>query len=138
MTLRTILSLAAAGILAATAAPFGAAARSPDEAAAKSDAKPRQCFSTSRINNFASDDPRILNVRVGMKDIYQFEMMGRCHEIDWNNKIAVRSRAGSYICTGLDAEVISPTAIGPQTCPVTRIRKLTEAEIAALPKRARP
>jgi hypothetical protein len=138
MTPRTILSLAAAGLLAATAAPIGAVARSPDEPAAKTDASPRQCFATSRISNFASDDPRILNVRVGVKDIYQFEMMGRCHELDWNHKIAVRSRAGSYICTGLDAEVISPTAIGSQTCPVSKVRKLTEAEIAALPKRARP
>ena len=73
-----------------------------------------------------------------MRDVYQFEMFGRCEDVDWNQSIALVSRGSSYICTGLDAEIISPTSIGPHRCPVRNIRKLTAEEIKALPKRARP
>lgn len=123
-------------VLAATLAPAGMA-RSPvePEAAAKA---PRQCFWTRQITNFASDDPNVVHVRVGVKDVYRLEMFGPCLDVDWNNEIAVVSRGGSNICSGLDAEIISPSQIGPHRCPVREVRKLTAAEIAALPKRARP
>jgi hypothetical protein len=58
--------------------------------------------------------------------------------VDWNQKIALVSRGSDYICTGLDAEILSPTQIGPQHCPVKTIRKLTPAEVKALPKGAKP
>jgi hypothetical protein len=38
----------------------------------------------------------------------------------------------------MDAEIISPSTIGPQRCPVNKIRKLTPDEVKALPKHARP
>ena len=131
--LAPILLAAAVGL--ALAIP--AAAKSPLEGAQK--AKPRsQCFWTRQVNNFASSDDRIDNIRVGVKDIYQLEMLGRCEDVDWNHEIAIRSRGSDYICAGIDAEIISPTPIGPRRCPVKSIRKLTEAEVKALPKRARP
>ena len=123
------LSLMASGF----AAP--AMAKSPVEAVPKA---ARQCFWTHQVNNFAAADERIVNVRVGVKDVYQFEMFGPCPDVDWSERIALVSRGGSSICTGLDAEIITRSAIGPQRCPVRNIRKLTTAEIAALPKRARP
>lgn len=133
MTWKITLSVAAAVLLTA-AAPV--AAKSPLE-----DGKPaagKQCFWASSANGFASNDPRIVNVRVGARDVYQFEMFGRCEDVDWNQRIALVSRGSSLICTGLDAEIISPTSIGPNRCPVRNIRKLTAEEIKALPKRARP
>jgi len=136
MNFKTALSVVAAGLLAAGAtAPGFAVAKSPLEPGAK---EPRQCFWTRQINSFASSDDRIVNIRVGVKDVYQLEMFGRCNDVEWNNKIAIVSRGSSYICTGLDADVISPSAIGPQRCPVSKIRKLTPEEIKALPKHARP
>ncbi len=126
-------ALAALGL--AAAAP--AAAKSPAEPAAA--AKPKsQCFWANQVNSFASNDNRVVNVRVGVKDVYQFEMFGRCNDVDWNNRIALVSRGGNYICSGMDAEIISPSTIGPQRCPVSKIRKLTPDEIKALPKHARP
>lgn len=113
-----------------------ATAKSPLEGAAAP--KKKQCFWTRQVNNFASSDDRIVNVRVGVKDVYQFEMFGRCNDVDWSNRIALVSRGSSYICSGLDAEIITPSPIGPQRCPVRNIRKLTPEEIKALPKRARP
>jgi hypothetical protein len=133
MMFKHALPLALAGLLAGSAAAPQAAAKSPEEPKSQ-----RQCFWTRQINNFASDDDRVVNVRVGVKDVYQFQMLGHCTDVDWNQKIAVRSRGSDYICTGLDAEIISPSTIGPQRCPVSTVRKLTPAEVAALPKRAKP
>jgi len=138
MRFTTCLSIAAAGLTALSlVASAPAAAKSPVEPGAA--AKPqKQCFWTRQVNSFASNDDRIVNVRVGVKDVYQFEMFGRCNDVDWSNSIALVSRGGSYICTGLDAEIISPSSIGPQRCPVRNIHKLTPEEIKALPKHARP
>ena len=136
MTLKLFTLPLAAGLLALAAAP-GAAARSPTEPAAAAPAK-KQCFWTRQISNFASDDDRVVNVRVGVKDVYRFEMFGRCDEVDWAQGIAVRSRGSSYICSGLDTEIVTPSSLGPHRCHVRTVRKLTEDEIKALPKRARP
>jgi hypothetical protein len=87
---------------------------------------------------YLPNDERIVNIRVGVRDVYQLEMLGRCPDVDWANSIAIRSRGSNYICTGLDAELIAPSQIGPQRCAVSKIRKLTAEETKALPKRARP
>ena len=134
MTWKIALGVAVASLLSLTAAT----AKSPVEPVA-ADTKPkRQCFWTQQVTNFASSDDRIVNLRVGVKDIYQLEMFGRCNDVDWTQKIAVVSRGGSNICSGLDAEIIAPSPIGPQRCAVRTVRKLTVEEAKALPKRARP
>lgn len=137
MDLKIALAMAAAGLLSLGPA----AAKSPVEepSAETPAAKPRtQCFWTHQVRNFASSDDRTINIRVGAKDIYRFEMFGHCTDIDWTHEIALVSRGGSSICAGMDAEIVTPTPIGPQRCPVRNIRKLTPDEIKALPKRARP
>ena len=126
----SLATVALAALSLSAAAPV--AAKSPVEPPA------RQCFWTRQVNGFAAADEKIVNIRVGVKDVYQLEMFGRCQDVDWNNRIALVSRGSDYICTGLDAEIISPTTIGPQRCPVRTIRKLTAEEAKALPKRARP
>lgn len=138
MNWKIALGVTAASLLSLSAAAQ-AAAKTPVEPSAKSAAKAKgQCFWTQNVNNFASDDDRIVNIRVGVRDIYQLEMLGRCPDVDWTQKIAVVSRGSSRICTGIDAEIIAPSPIGPQRCQVKTVRKLSPAEAAALPKRARP
>lgn len=132
MTWTIAIAAATASLLAANSGY----ARSPEEPPA---VKARgQCFWTHQIHNFASDDDRVVNLRVGIRDVYQLEMFGRCQDVDWTQNIAVVSRGSSSICTGLDATIITPSPIGPMRCPVKTVRKLTEAEIKALPKRSRP
>ena len=94
---RPIAILAAAG-LASSMAITPAQASSPVEGAEK-----RQCFWTRSVTNFAAQGDRLVNVRVGVRDVYQFEMFGPCMDIDWSHQIALVSRASSSICTGLDA-----------------------------------
>lgn len=131
MRMRNTLSLGAAALVAYA---LPAAAKTPPEAAKT----PRECFWTDRVTNFASDDDRTVYLRVGVKEVWRLEMLGRCTDVDWSNRIAIRSRGGSHICSGLDAEIIAPSPIGPQRCAVKTVRKLTPEEIKALPKKARP
>jgi len=129
MKTHVALAAGAAALLALSAT--AATAKSPPGAQ-------RQCFWTRNADGFAAADEHTLNVRVGVRDVYQFEMFGPCPDIDWNQRIALISRSGSTICTGMDAEVVTRSPIGPQRCPVRSVRKLTPEEIAALPPRAKP
>jgi len=130
--MKTKIALAAL-LMFAAAAP--ALARSPVEPEAK---PKRECFFNRNVNSFAAVDENTVNVRVGVRDYYQFEMFDRCRDIDWTNQVALVSRGSSSICTGMDAEIVTQTTLGPQRCQVRNIRKLTPAEVAALPRNARP
>lgn len=123
--------------LAALATAALALAAAPQAAQAKPAPK-RQCFHASSVNGFRAADEHTLYINVGVRDVYQFEMFARCPDMNWNERLALVSRGSSWICSGLDAEVISRTPIGRQRCPVRSIRKLTSQEVAALPKRLRP
>lgn len=124
-----VLAAAAAALLAAGAAPASSADKPKG---------PRQCFWNHQVNSFAAQGDRIVNLRVGVKDYYQLELFAPCPDVEWTQKIALISRGSSTICSGLDAEVVTPTPIGPQKCMVRNVRKLTPTEVAALPKGAKP
>ncbi|HVI32211.1 DUF6491 family protein [Phenylobacterium sp.] len=127
-----------AALAVSAAAPQIAAARSPVQPDTPETKTQRSCFWARNANGFAAADEKTVNIRVGVRDVYQFEMLGRCTDIDWSQKIALVSRGSSSICTGLDAEIVTASPIGPQRCPVRAVRKLTPDEVAALPSRARP
>ncbi|MDB5499651.1 MAG: hypothetical protein JWP28_3682 [Phenylobacterium sp.] len=129
MSTHVALAAGAAALLMLSAMP--AAAKSPQP-------EHNQCFWTRMVDGFAAPDDHTLYVRVGVRDVYQFDLLGPCPDIDWNQRLALVSRSGSSICSGMDAEVVTHTQIGPQRCPVRSIRKLTPQEIAALPPRAKP
>jgi len=130
------IKLAAALLLSLTT--LSAACASDPKTASRSNTQ-RACFYANDVDGFAAQDDRIVNVRVGVNDVYQFELFAPCPDVRWNETLGLQTRGGSnFICSGLDAEIVSPTPIGPQRCPVTNIRKLTPEEVAALPKGARP
>jgi hypothetical protein len=133
--MKRLLTLAAAALVALTTA--GASAAPADKPA--DSGKRNECFWTRFADGFAAPDEHTLYVRVGVRDVYQFEMFAPCQGLDWDQRIALISRAGGTICTGMDADVVThETGIGRQRCAVRSVRKLTREEIAALPKRARP
>ena len=92
MMLKIALTAAAMSLLTLGAATAG----SPEAPKTAKAAKARsQCFWTDQVNNFASSDDRIVNLRVGVKDYYQLEMLGRCQDVDWTQSIAIVSRGSS-------------------------------------------
>lgn len=121
--------LAAAALIAL--APLGAAQ-------AADAPKDRACFHASNVSGFRAPDEKTVYVRVGVRDVYQMEMLGSCPQIDWAEKIGIRTRGSEFICSGMDADLISPTSIGPQRCAVKMMRKLTPEEAKALPAKSKP
>jgi hypothetical protein len=98
----------------------------------------RSCFPASNVSGFRASDDKTVYLRVGVKDVYRLDLMGPCPDVDWNERIALVSRGSSFICTGLDVDVVSHSPIGRQRCPVQTLRKLTPQEVAALPKKSLP
>jgi hypothetical protein len=126
-------NLAWAASVAALIAVGGAAQAQAAPAKAE-----RSCFYAKNVSGFRASDDKTVYLRVGVKDVYRLDLMGPCPDVNWNESIALVSRGSSFICTGLDAEVVSHSPIGPQRCPVQTLRKLTPAETQALPKGSRP
>ena len=112
---------------AETAAEDGVTARSEG----------RQCFLPRQVNGFNAEcDDRVF-VTVGTREIYEFRIVGVCPDIDWSQRIGIRSRGSSWICDSLDAELIVPSPSGTQFCPVTGVRRLSQAEVSAYRERRR-
>jgi hypothetical protein len=108
-------------------------------AAPAKDGQTRSCFRNQDVSDWTDVDHQTINIRVNVNDYYQLKLLSPCGNIDFSQRIGIRTTGGSdYICSGLDAEIIAPTTIGPQTCPVTSIRKLTPEDVAALPKGQKP
>ena len=101
--------------------------------------EPRQCFFVSEVDSFASSDDRVVYVRTGRDEVFRLDTFG-CNNVDWSQSIGIQARGGgSSVCSGFDAELIVPgIGSGPRSCPVTGVRRLTEAEDAALDERDRP
>ncbi len=99
----------------------------------------KACFSARNVSNFAVVDDRTLNIRVGVRDVYQLDLMGICPDLGSSNKIAIKSRSSSFICSPLDASIIAQGPFGrAERCEVRGLRELTPEEIAALPSHNRP
>jgi len=131
--------LATAAFAAAAALALTASAQPPPGAPPP---KPRaSCFWADRIENFAAVDSDNLYLRVGQSDVYRAELFASCLDLDSVHHLALVSRSSSILCEGgnLDTTVVTRDyAVGRQHCPVLKLTKLTPAQVAALPKGARP
>jgi len=109
-----------------------------DLAASGQTGQARECFFTRNVSGFSAPDDETLYLRVGVRDVYQMQMFSPCPDMDWAQRLAVVSRSGSSVCRGMDATIISPGPLGEQRCMVRAVRKLTPAEVEALPRGSRP
>lgn len=93
----------------------------------------RQCFYAPNVTGYRRGPGDTVIINTNSRDYYQFRTQPYCADrIDWENRIALRSRTGSFICAGYDAEIYVPEAIGAAYCPLYDMRKLTPAEVATL------
>ena len=135
MKSRTPLLVSAVGALSL----FAGAAVAPETTLAA----PRghnACFWGHEADNFTSPDNRTVYLRVGVSQVYELRLFSPCIDVDWSQRIALRSRGSDWICEGRGnvAEIITPSPIGRQRCQVDSVRKLSRDEIAAIPKRYQP
>lgn len=133
----TCLSLSATALLAASCAP------TTGTETADSPPRARQCFSVQQVNNFRQGRPDQVFLRVGRSDVYELSAAGGCRDLDFATRLAVvpdiGGMAGTRLCTDDWARVVGPGSTSPtEVCRVRISRKLTEAEIAALPAAHRP
>jgi hypothetical protein len=141
----TALALAAAGVpVAAVLAADAAPAPAPAPAAAPP--KTESCFFTRDIVGHQIADDRTLYIRLRSNAVYRLDMVGTCLAAATNDDpLLIREPPGvAYVCRAVDLDVsIAHNAgivgLGASTpCIVDHLTRLTPAQVAALPPRARP
>jgi len=126
-------------LIVATLALSAVAACAPSSPALTQSGSQRTCFFAQEVDSFASSDDRQVYVRTSRNEVFELTTMG-CTNVDWSHQIGIAPRGGgTSICSSMDADLIVPDLPGGRTtCPVTGVRRLTDAELAALPERDRP
>lgn len=106
--------------------------------AAAASASGHQCFRAQDVNGFTPVSDNVVLVQAGASRYFRLELAGSCPNLDWSRGIALKATSGgSFICQGLDAEVIVPDpSTFPQNCLVTNIRQISRDEWRAA-RRAR-
>ena len=119
-------------LIAASAATMAACTMATQPSAQVAQGTGRQCFFVSQVKGFNAVNRDTVQVTVGPNSVYELKLFDSCPEIDWSLRIGIRSTGGgSSVCNGLDAELLVPSPLGVQRCPVTNIRRLTPAEVQA-------
>jgi hypothetical protein len=99
----------------------------------------RQCFYARNISNYSVVGDRLVYLRVGVADIYRLDLMNDCPEIGFRQHLEfTRADPGTTICSAIDLTIRFREPGAHRICPVSDMRKLSPAEVAALPKRDRP
>lgn len=129
-------SLAIAVLCLSACAPN---AQLPTAAAPQASAA-RQCFFASNVNSYREAGDEAVHLRVGANQVWRMEFAGSCPDVRWSfGRIALQQRGGGgSICGGMDVDVLTDDAGFPRRCPVRSVRRLTDAEVAALPQEQRP
>jgi hypothetical protein len=99
--------------------------------------QPRQCFSTRQIDRSVVVDDSTINFKVG-RQVYQMTMAGPCPRLKNNIGGYIMTLRGSdQICEPLDVQISVNDNIGGW-CNANGLRRLSPAEVAALPKKDVP
>ena len=136
MTLKSKQVIMAAALAAALAGSSAAAPGHADKPDASGNG--RSCFYARNISSWAEQGDTTVNLRVNVSDYYQVKLLGPCPDINWDQAIGIEHQGSSWICSGLDAVIITSGRIGPPRCPASSVRKLSKEEVAALPPKAKP
>lgn len=123
----------AAGAMAAWAPNTGSLARPEGQ-----QADARVCFRTMNMRGFSADGDETLYVRTAAREVLQVDTLGGCPGLETAIAIDLRSWDGfRQLCTG-DISTLNIMRPTDAACRVQVVRQLSEAEVAALPSRARP
>jgi hypothetical protein len=132
MTLR--LNLLLATIAAALAAAPASSAESPKDPG-------KNCFLSNNWQGWtAPGDGDVLYLRVGLHDIYRVDLTPGTHaRKDGDRFLVNRVRGSNWICSALDLDLTLSDPTGFREPLIARsLRKLTPAEVAALPRKDLP
>ena len=126
MRLLIVTSAAAVSLLA------GACTAPSEPAAASAQSEGGECFHADSVSSFTPVGTDAVVVRVGASNHYRLEFVGPCHDVDWSQQIALRTRGSAWVCRGHDADIFVRGPVGTNRCPVRAVRRLSDAEAEAL------
>lgn len=134
--MRRLAILTTAALTLSACAPTGMTGSESPSA----DSGARACFRPQQVVNFRAGDAQNVYLRALGGDVFELRSAG-CLDIERSNSLAVTPAAGftSRLCVGDSARILVRDATvrqGPCSARVTR--RLTEAEVEALPSRQRP
>jgi hypothetical protein len=137
---KTSIKIVAAAALVLTAT--GALAVLPPGPQAKAQSQPREqqsCFYVHDITNFVSNDDKTLYFSVNNHAVYRLDLVNSCPGLSFRQAINLNSTpSGSSVCSALQLSLsFRETGVRSQ-CLIRDLHRLTDAEVAALPKRDRP
>ena len=142
MSVRLLAVLSTAAVALGACAPTTDGADRPTRTASTS--PERQCFSVTQVRNFRQGGTGTIYLRSGRNEVYEINNAGGCFELDFANQLAIlpdgAGLAGDRVCSGDAARIIlaSGGPGGRDVCRVRVTKRLTDAEVAALPDRQRP
>lgn len=126
-------------LVAAGATALSACAPTAGTEGAQTPPRGQQCFYADQVENFRGNN-QTLYVRTRSNDVFELQALGFCNDIDFALGIAFLPNAGlNRLCPGDSSRIAVAGGSSPrQPCRVQVIKRLTEAEIKALPARDRP
>ena len=72
-----------------------------------------ECFRAQQVSGYSSVSDEVVDVKVGANRFYRLQVSGYCPGAMFSQPVTLRTLGGgSWICRGLDAELIS----GGQSC----------------------
>lgn len=108
----------------------------PPAAAMAGDGQRRTCFFAGNVSGYRMGPNDTVIVNTNPRDYYELTTQRYCaRRLDFENRMALRSRGGNFICSGIDAEIYVPDSLGSTYCPVYSVRKLSAAEVTAVKAR---
>lgn len=136
--LRSALPIGAAVLAAAVVSACARSAKVGDTTTASGATSERACFYPQQVTNFRDNTlTRSVYLRVNRAETYQLQTSGLCRELDTALRLAIVPEGGGRVCAGDWASIVVGTSTA-ETCRVQVVKRLTEAELAALPSRDRP
>jgi hypothetical protein len=113
----------------AGSAALAACANQPASPSAAAKPKGGQCFLASQVNGFSPVSDTVIDVQVGANRYYRLTVDDSCPDAVFRNRVALRTTGGgSWICQGLDAEIIVPDPMGGERCLVRAITPITKEQ----------
>lgn len=110
-------------------------------AAAQPAARTNSCFFVSQFENWRAADTRNINIRVAGNHYYRLGLGNECFPLrSVTARLITTFRGSNTVCSPLDWDLHVSEAIGSpaERCIVKTMTELSPAEVAALPKKAKP
>lgn len=107
---------------------------------APSPAPKNECFFTSQFANWRAGGDRTIYIRTNANRFYRLDLTGRCPALTSPGAMLVNKFHSSSICSPLDWDMRVSQGPGSiaMSCTVSKMTRLSPAEVAALPKDQKP